>query len=397
MKLKNILIGGFVIVALLIGIVSFISISSSEEAMTNTIGESSVELTGKILSEIDKDISNRIYEWESLLQSAYVQEALKASNAEFAQIPDVEAEIDARDAAWRETENAADNVLLTELMNNAVAKEFTKKLDFYTNEYGYPVYGEIFITNKYGANAAQTGKTSDYRQNDEDWWKNAAENGIFIEEVEYDDSAEAYVTALCIRINDENGNLIGVAKIALDIAEYINTIKDTKAQNQYTSANFELVDTANKVIYSTQSEEVLFDSELKPKLNINTGWEIIENNLVASSESEGYRDYNGLGWVLIASFDKSEILAPVNKLKSNLIIISIITIIIAVLLGLLLSAIISKPIIKMTDAGRQIADGNLKAKIPQVKGVDEIQALGETLTMLVGAINFLKKDKKKKK
>ncbi len=396
MKLKNLLIGGFLVIALLIGVVSILSISSSEKAMTETIGESSVDLTGQVLSEIDKDISNRIYEWDSLLQSKIVQDALKASNEEFSKIPDVESVIDARDKEWIATTDPKSNALLTSLLTNEVSQEFNKKLNFYAKEYGYPVYGEIFITNKYGVNVAQTGKTSDYRQNDEGWWNNAAKDGVFVEEVEYDDSAKAYVTALCIRIDDENGNMIGVAKVALDIAENINAIKEIKSENQYSSANFELVDNSGNIIYSTEESGVLVPSKMAAQLDSKNGWKITsvggKDELIASSESKGYRNYKGLGWVLIASYDKDEILSPVMKLKTLLITISLVVVLLAVCIGILLSHLISKPVIDLKNALDKVTEGNFDVKLPQSKITEVVGLTGSAEIFIQG---FKAKMKKK--
>ncbi len=115
---------------------------------------------------------------------------------------------------------------MQELINNRLSRELKEKIEFYKENYGYRVLGEVFVTNKYGANVGQSGKTSDYYQADEEWWQNARENDLFVSDVEYDESADVYSVDLCIRIDDENGNFIGVIKVVLNIEEVISIIKE---------------------------------------------------------------------------------------------------------------------------------------------------------------------------
>jgi hypothetical protein len=50
----------------------------------------------------------------------------------------------------------------------------------------------------------------------------------------------------------------------------------------------------------------------------------------------------------------------------------------------------------MTAAGNKIADGQIDEEIPQVKTGDEVEDLGNTMTIMAGAIRFLKKETTKK-
>ena len=83
-------------------------------------------------------------------------------------------------------------------------------------------YAEIFVTNQYGANVAQSHKTSDFRQDDETWWQKAKQNGIFLSEGGYDESAGVYSSDIAIKILDNNGNFIGVLKAVVNIESITN-------------------------------------------------------------------------------------------------------------------------------------------------------------------------------
>lgn len=78
-------------------------------------------------------------------------------------------------------------------------------------------YVEIFITNEFGANVAQSHKTSDYRQDDEMWWQKAKQNGVFLSEGGFDESAGVYASDIAIRIVDNEGNFIGILKAVINV------------------------------------------------------------------------------------------------------------------------------------------------------------------------------------
>jgi len=77
------------------------------------------------------------------------------------------------------------------------------------------VYEEIFLTNSYGANVAQTGKTSDYKQWDEQWWILAKRNGVEFESG-FDESAGVESLSMSVRIADDSGRFMGVMKFVIN-------------------------------------------------------------------------------------------------------------------------------------------------------------------------------------
>ena len=79
--------------------------------------------------------------------------------------------------------------LMQELQSNELAEELKEEIEFYEGKYDYKVFVEIFVTNKYGVNIAQSQRTSDYYQADEEWWQEAKKNGLFVDDVGYDESA----------------------------------------------------------------------------------------------------------------------------------------------------------------------------------------------------------------
>jgi len=49
------------------------------------------------------------------------------------------------------------------------------------------------------------------------WWQKAKQNGIFLSEGGYDESAGVYASDIAIKILDEDGNFIGVLKAVVNV------------------------------------------------------------------------------------------------------------------------------------------------------------------------------------
>ncbi|MGM5484705.1 MAG: HAMP domain-containing protein [Nanobdellota archaeon] len=86
-----------------------------------------------------------------------------------------------------------------------------------------------------------------------------------------------------------------------------------------------------------------------------------------------------------------------DKVRSQTINFLVIIMILVIIVGILFANSLTRPINKLTKAGGKIADGDLDTEIPQIKTKDEVQELGTTMNMLVGALKFMKKEKSKDK
>jgi hypothetical protein len=86
---------------------------------------------------------------------------------------------------------------------------------------GKPYYSEIFVMDNQGANVAMTDKTSDYWQGDEakftESYRGGA-GGIHIGDVEFDESAQAYLVQVSLSIMDGD-RAIGAITVGIDVDE----------------------------------------------------------------------------------------------------------------------------------------------------------------------------------
>ena len=80
-------------------------------------------------------------------------------------------------------------------------------------------FAEIFVMDNQGANVAMTDKTSDYWQGDEAKFKksfNGGQGAVFVDEVEFDESAQAYLVQVSVPVLDGD-RAIGAITFGIDI------------------------------------------------------------------------------------------------------------------------------------------------------------------------------------
>jgi len=390
MRIGQKLILGFVTIALLVGVVGYLAVNTSQKTLQKTIGESSVSLAAEILDQIDKNMFNKIERFQSF-QDPSLQETITNSNQEFEKLDNIQEYINEKDREWTSAPKEEITPFMRDLINNRLSKALRKRAKFHEEKYGFRDFAELFVTNKYGANIAQTGKTTDYRQDDEQWWQRAKEDGLYVADVKYDESADVYSTDIGIRIDDETGNFVGVLKAVLNIEEAINIVKEAEAMAEYHTMEFKLLTKDGRVIYSTEDFELLEDIPRKLLSHFrgedkheHTSYFIAQGDkpgedqeLIAHVRSRGYKDFKGLGWILIVEHKTKEIFAPAAQLRNDILIISSTATILAVLLGLLISTSISKPVKELRDAAAKIGEGNLNSRI-EVRSNDEIGQLAQS-------------------
>lgn len=150
-----------------------------------------------------KDLANA--ELAAIGGDPVIVAAVKEQNAKGMSL----AEIQAMDTKWQETAGVAD--FMDALMNNPCAVRLKEIMN------SKPFYAEIFVMDNQGANVCQTNKTSDYWQGDEGKFKNSyGANAVFVDEVEFDDSAQAYLTQVSVPVKD-GGNVIGAITFGIDV------------------------------------------------------------------------------------------------------------------------------------------------------------------------------------
>lgn len=217
MKIRNKLILGFLGTVLLIVIVIYISIHIAKKSLQEQIGKETLLLTNQIMMEIDKVIYHRIVQMQAYAEDSSLAREASLSNEEFDKISGVQDYIKTIDRDWKDKK---DTPLIRGILNNKLSRKLKKHLEFYDQIYRYNIFGEMYVTNKYGVAIATTVRLSDYLQADDDWYPNAiAEKDFWVDDVEYDESSDSLSIGIVINLYDENGSFAGLFKGALNVED----------------------------------------------------------------------------------------------------------------------------------------------------------------------------------
>ena len=81
------------------------------------------------------------------------------------------------------------------------------------------VFGELFVTDRYGLVVATSAETSDFVQSEEEWWQAAFEGKDFLSEVERDESSGSIALSLSVPVRDASDQTVGVLKAVLDLRQ----------------------------------------------------------------------------------------------------------------------------------------------------------------------------------
>ncbi|MCP4711175.1 MAG: PAS domain S-box protein, partial [Planctomycetes bacterium] len=392
MKIIHTMILIILLITLLFGVSTILNIKNSTTALQEKIGKSYSTLAAEIISKIDRNIYNRIEILQAYSKDVLVQDTARESNKTFESLDDINAYIKQKDDEWTATAPDEITPFITALWENALSRDIIEQAEFYEDTYGYQVFGEIFVTNKYGANIAQTGKTTDYRQNDEIWWQKTAQDGLYLMEVAKDESAGMNALSIGIRIDNEEGEFIGVIKAVLNIAEVAVIIQNVHQQMSEVSADIKLVARDGAIIYNSEGLEPFsqMDQELRNKIQTATGHkyyiakgDLAEegDELFAWSISRGHKDFAGMNWVLILEYETVEIFAPVAQMKNNILISYGAMALLAMGLGYFLCRSFARNITKLRNAMVAFGQGNMGDGI-SIQSKDEIGELGQSFQMM---------------
>jgi len=238
MKLAHKLILGMLMPALVIALVGMYVLNIGQASMRAVINDTSAAYVGAVMDEIDRAMHSRIIGWQAYASGQDIQEYLVDANRAMEDLGDPKSIIDSRDTDWRAA-TAADKTtsIIKRLLQHRMSRTLRGLRDRLNQGFGQSIYPEIIITDRYGANVAQTDLTPGYRQSNEDWWRQAIENGVYVGNVKFDERADIYATVAAFRIDDEAGEALGVMKVVISLTE-VQSIIDQRSLDERLANRF---------------------------------------------------------------------------------------------------------------------------------------------------------------
>ncbi|MBW2318455.1 MAG: hypothetical protein JRF24_07220, partial [Deltaproteobacteria bacterium] len=100
MKISGKLVLGFLIVILLVGIVGYFSVYSTQRALHKSIGEEYASLASELMDKVDIYVHDKIEVFQEYVNSPTLRKSVKESNQEFQKLNDIQAYINEKDEEW---------------------------------------------------------------------------------------------------------------------------------------------------------------------------------------------------------------------------------------------------------------------------------------------------------
>ena len=153
------------------------------------------------------------------LSESVVIDSIKQQNERNAGLS--QGDVDRLDKQWRAETGASDQPLIAAVLATPLSRHLKK-----VKAESAGLYSEIFVMDNKGLNVGQSDVTSDYWQGDESKWKKtflAGPDGLFIDEIEHDESAQTFQSQVSLSIIDPATNtVIGAVTVGLDVARLLN-------------------------------------------------------------------------------------------------------------------------------------------------------------------------------
>lgn len=358
--------------------------------------------------KIEIELLNKISITKTMATSTLMFENLQDSNNEYEHLDEggQRQKLKELNQKWLGAANANDPFIVS-YMNNPLAiylKEQQKILP--------GLYGEIFVTNRYGQMIATTGKLSTLAHPHKYWWKEGFDNGegkTFIDDRGFDESVKGYVIGIVYPIK-KNNKIIGVLKANINILEALNGIV-----NQYNSFNH-----GSLKITRTNGLIVLEKDTIPLSTNINSHivthlkekitsedeiHELSNDRLIAFAPVRLTVDHPGIKfggkkksaldhkkgnegeiWHTVISYDKHEALEPSRKINNMLLLLAFIITIIAIIMAFFAARWISWPIIKLSLLARKVANGSIKLR-SHIDSKDEVGNLAQSFNYMLDELS----------
>lgn len=268
-------------------------------------------------------------------------------------------------------------------------RQITQQLTNYRNEYkmyfslSYFDMNRVRIADTAGLNINQQHSLSEY-------WNDITKGNDYATDIFMSESAKMPMIHFASVVKNKEGKPKGVVVSRVPLDKIYNIISELSADTKDIKIDL-LDDDDGLIIYSNHD----VNSMMK---EICSDWKMIHNQLNKKEYSfiapvsgdkemyiltpeKGYLDFKGYNWVLKVCIPVRYALKPAIELRNELVIITLAFGIIFVPLGIFFSRKITKPLIRLRDAAREIGKGRLNMNM-NITSKDEIGELASSFDQM---------------
>lgn len=362
------------------------------KSITKNYLDYSEDTVGEISVSIENHFLEKVKTVKTMSISPIILQALDRSNKYYSVLTEQQRdnEIQAKNDEWKIIEDQ-DHQFILRYTNNTVSKYLKNQQNLIEGE-----YGEIFITDKFGALIASTTKLTTFAHGNKYWWRGAYNNGegaVFFDDRGYDESVGGYVLGVVVPIyyGDE---IIGILKANLNILGSINEI----ILNVEGSEQLSLVRSGGLIVYkegleplSNRISEKILGKMLTPTTSFilkDKGLEGIYaiSEIGITTNKRGYK-FGGNheshafikvniseSWYVIDYHPISHVIDPINNNLRILISLGLFLSFVLAILSMIIGNRAAKPIKELIKQTLKISEGDFESKV-LIKRTDEIGQL----------------------
>jgi diguanylate cyclase (GGDEF)-like protein/PAS domain S-box-containing protein len=388
-----------------IGVFSVSTNSSTIETELRT-NQENVQYISETVERYLKDIVRLT---ETIASSDVIEEYLISSNEVYDSLSPQDRldNIAILNSTWANTTDLEDQFIKDRMENDAALYLATQQ------ENSPDLFGELFLTNKYGLAISTTGKLTSLAHYDKYWWQGAYNNGdgtIYIDDRGFDESVSGYVLGIVIPIYDEDNQIIGVLKSNFNISQIFDD-SISFFHNSNSDGNFYVVRTLGLIINGESieplSEEI--NSSITPYLddNLDLSFEheidntkymlsispisiTFDSDTIIFGGSYDSFDHSlgnqGEGWSVIYLVNNSSVLSGVNRFFVIVALAGLLGVSLLTLLSLILGGTLSKPISNLNDYIQRIGSGDITKENLKITK-DEIGELTTSFNNMIDHLN----------
>ncbi len=396
-RISTKLVTSLLVLAIVFLSLAVYSVEASRRSLEEAIGSESVDLARHFALTVDRGIYSKLHEMIIISMGNNMRNFLADSNAEFDAMADPQLYIDQQEADWASVPEGDLSQFMIDMLSNNLSTDLSNRLDeHYLREHGIDVYGEVQVSNGYGALVAMTSKSADYLQSDETWWQETVEEGKCVGEVEIDHTTGAYGIPISIKVVDSEDRFLGVMRAFVGATEIVMEAQfETRV---YETTEVDILTSDMRLVYSTHafttyddmSEEV-YVQPVEGESGYFLSQEAGRERLYSYAVSPGYIEYEGSTWVFLMSHDAAEVLEPVIVLRSEILAMSILLLLAFLAVALVLSANVTRPVQALKQATQRMASGHLDERV-SIRNKDELGDLAQAFNTMAADLDELYTD-----
>jgi diguanylate cyclase (GGDEF)-like protein len=389
--------------ALIVLVLSLSAYMQNYHVVLDTETKELENISQELALHLDSHLHEKVNLALTLSSAPIIKDALVKSNQEYKALDEDtrRKKINTLDKKWQSITNKDDD-FIKHYTDNHISKYFKYQQKILPN-----MYGEIFLTNRYGSVVAATAKLTTFSHAHKYWWRASYNDGkgkIFFDDRGYDDSAEGYVLGIVIPIIQDK-QIIGILKCNVNIIGPLTDFVQNYHLRQ--DGDMKIVRTGGLVVIGkgvmplSEKEDDRIVKKLRDK-SVGAIFSDAQNNKstisafapipsTINSDKYGFGgsyesiDHvlgnKGESWHIVVTKSEDSIIQNLENSTKWIIEVGIIFTILSSIIAYFFSKYATEPIEKLRETAEEIGSGNLDVKSDIVSN-DEIGCLSNSINKM---------------